>query len=87
MSDLIVDAIDDYVGVTMHVHSFRAFAACKYLEASPAALNDVRMLLGHKTFETTLQYYAYVRPKIVAIRQHAVLRELRRTHPPTRRGR
>jgi hypothetical protein len=63
MSELVVGLVDEHVGIVINMHLFRAFAACIHLEFHPYALNDVRMLLGHATFDTTLQYYAYVRPE------------------------
>jgi integrase len=77
ISAAITGMIDEHVGAQVNVHLFRAFAACILLEHSPGALNDVRLLLGHKSFETTLKYYAYLRPKIVAVRHAAALREAR----------
>jgi integrase len=60
MATAITNAIDEHVGVKIHVHLFRSFAACLLLEHSRGSLNDVRLLLGHKSFETTWKHYAYL---------------------------
>ena len=93
MTSLIIGLVDQHVRVAMNMHIFRAFCACNYIEMNPGSFDDVRWLLGHGTFEMTLRYYAYVRPKIIAARQADVVETLRRLHKPhartrrTRRGR
>ncbi len=53
----ITDVIHRHVGITMHPHAFRAFAAALILEADPHAIDDLRALLGHAGFETATKFY------------------------------
>jgi integrase len=41
----------------MNVHLFRHLAAKMYLEAFPGAYGIVRLLLGHKLLQTTIDAY------------------------------
>jgi integrase len=73
----IVEAIAEHVGVKMRVHDFRAFTATLLLEDSPGALEDVRLLLGHKTMLTAERYYAYLKPSHASSRYQQVLKRAR----------
>jgi integrase len=77
MSSGIMAAIAERVGVTVNPHLFRAFVGCLILEDEPGALEDIRLLLGHKTLATALAYYVYINPKLAARRIDAVLRRAR----------
>jgi integrase len=78
----IVSEVEQHVGVRVNPHLFRAFLACWRLERDPGAINDIRLLLGHKGFEALLRYYAYVQPKITAVRHaQAIARERHALHP------
>jgi integrase len=68
MAQGISHAIRKHVGIEMHVHLFRAYAAKVLLEDNPGALDDLRLLLGHKGLETTLTYYVHFRGKAAAER-------------------
>jgi hypothetical protein len=61
----------------MRVHDFRAFTATLLLEDSPGALEDVRLLLGHKTMLTAERYYAYLKPSHASSRYQQVLKRAR----------
>ena len=78
----ITEAIAEHVGVRVNVHLFRAFVATLILEDDPGALEDVRVLLGHKTLQTALAYYAYLNPTLAAKRFTAVLKRARSKAPP-----
>lgn len=54
----ISDAIRKFVRVEMNTHLFRAFAGARILADNPGALEDLRLVLGHTTLRTALQYYA-----------------------------
>ncbi|HYI84739.1 MAG TPA: hypothetical protein VEX11_16225 [Acetobacteraceae bacterium] len=54
----ISDAIRRFVGIEMNTHLFRAFAGAQILMDNPGALEDLRLVLGHTTLRTALQYYA-----------------------------
>ena len=56
-SEAISEQIQRLTGVDMHVHAFRALAAVFIVEATPHALDDIRALLGHKSFETAWRHY------------------------------
>lgn len=45
------------VGITIHAHLMRHFAAYLYLNANPGDYETVRRLLGHKSIETTISFY------------------------------
>ena len=53
----ITETIESYIGLRVNPHAFRAFAGAMILERDPHAIDDVRALLGHATFETALIYY------------------------------
>jgi integrase len=78
----IVRAIDEHVGVEIHMHLFRHFAVCLRLEDGSYNRAELRMLLGHKTFETTERYYAYLQPRLAAARHEAALMRAQRGLPP-----
>ena len=53
----VTDCIREETGLEMHLHLFRHLAGKSYLEAHPGAYGVVRLLLGHKSVETTTRYY------------------------------
>jgi integrase len=74
MANSITGTIDEHVGAKVNVHLFRSFIACLMLKDPQCSLNDVRLLLGHKSFETTLKHYAYLDSKTLAGRQATAIR-------------
>jgi integrase len=74
----ITGAVEEHVGVEMHVHAFRAFAAMLVLEDTPGALEDLRLLLGHKTLVTAQRFYAYMKPADAARRFSATMDRARK---------
>lgn len=56
-SEAISHQIQRLTGVDMNVHAFRCFAALLILEENPHALDDIRSVLGHASFETAWRYY------------------------------
>jgi integrase len=56
-SGTIAEAIHEHTGVHVNVHAFRAFAAALILADHPHAIEDVRALLGHSTFEMAFRHY------------------------------
>ena len=74
---LVTGAIAEHVGVRMHIHLFRAFMGVLLLDANPGGLEDLRLLLDHKTIETSLAYYAYRQPAEVAGRMNHALKQAR----------
>jgi integrase len=47
-------------GVRMNPHLYRHFVGWLWLKEDPNRLPDVQRLLGHKSLETTLRYYAEI---------------------------
>jgi site-specific recombinase XerC len=56
ISQQIVEAIADHVGIHMTPHQFRHFAAALYLEERPEDFETARSLLGHGWSKTTAIY-------------------------------
>lgn len=55
--EAIADTIEEHTGLRVNVHAFRAFAATRILDDNPHALEDVRSVLGHSTFEMIDRHY------------------------------
>ncbi len=55
-----------HVGIRMHTHLFRAFAGALLLEEYSATIEDLRLILGHRTLSTALAYYASRQPQRAA---------------------
>lgn len=53
----ITDTIRKRTGLILNAHIFRHLAAMSYLDANPGAYGVVRLLLGHKSVETTTRSY------------------------------
>jgi integrase len=53
----IKDCVRKRIGLQMNPHFFRHFAGDHYLKAHPGAYGVVRLLLGHKSINTTTKYY------------------------------
>jgi integrase len=51
-------AVRRYAGVEMNPHLFRHLAAKFYLDENPGGYEVVRRTLGHKSMNTTVQFYA-----------------------------
>ncbi len=53
----ISSTIREKTGLLVHPHLFRHIAAKLYLDANPGAYGVIRLVHGHKSVETTLQFY------------------------------
>jgi integrase len=53
----ITDCVKRRCGLTVHPHLFRHIAALSYLNANPGAYGLMRLVLGHKSVETTSKFY------------------------------
>jgi site-specific recombinase XerD len=51
-------AVKKYTGLTVNPHLYRHIAAFFYLQANPGDYETVRRLLGHKSVDTTMTFYA-----------------------------
>jgi integrase len=58
LSDQISKRLFEVLGLRIHVHLFRPLAAKIYLDRHPNGFELVRQLLGHKSIETTMRFYA-----------------------------
>ena len=74
----ISEVIQDYVGVRVNPHAFRAFAGSVILAANPHAIDDVRAILGHRSFETAMIYYRRHNQRAAAERLSTALAGQRR---------
>ena len=61
------------IGVAMNVHLFRTFAGALILEDNPHAVEDLRLVLGHKGLEMALMYYARFNQGAAAKRLDAIV--------------
>ena len=66
------------IGLDMNPHAFRAFCGSVILEANPHAIEDVRLILGHTTFDTTLRFYRAIAPDQAAKRLGKLITSRRR---------
>ena len=73
----IMKAIRKHTGLEMNPHLFRHFAAKLYLDRNPGDYETVRRLLGHKTIETTIRFYAGFETKAATKHYQGVVLGLR----------
>ncbi len=59
-------------------HAFRAFAGSIILEANSSGIDDIRAILGHKSFETAVIYYRRLNQRAAAERLSSALAGERR---------
>ena len=79
------------IGVTMTPHQFRHLAAKLYLDRHPGHYEIVQRLLGHKSRETTMRFYAEL-DAVLAVQRYGelvtqLLEELESSMVPKRRRR
>lgn len=60
LASQITSSIKKHCGLIVNPHLFRHIAAKNYLDAHPGAYGLVRLLLGHKSVNTTTRYYCGV---------------------------
>ena len=78
----IGDTIEAELGFRITPHQFRHICGYLYLRANPGGYEVVRSLLGHKSIETTIRFYAGMEG-IAAAREYAsVLAEYKGAQPP-----
>jgi integrase len=58
LSKQIAEAVKREIGVRLTAHQFRHLAGFLYLRRNPGGHEVVRRLLGHKSIETTIRFYA-----------------------------
>jgi len=77
LSDQISKRLFEVLGLRIHVHLFRHLAAKIYLDRHPGAFEFVRQLLGHKSIDTTMRFYAEFNRSAAARRYDDVVLGLR----------
>jgi integrase len=73
----IGEAVRRHIGARLNAHLFRCLAGVLILRENPDAISDLRLLLGHKTLETTLRFYALICREQAAERHVARITRLR----------
>ena len=63
LGQALSDKIKRETGLTLNAHFFRHFAAFLFLCQRPGEYETVRRLLGHKTLQTTMDFYAEMTSK------------------------
>ena len=58
LSNQIAKMVEQEIGVRLTAHQFRHLAGFLYLRRNPGGHEVVRRLLGHKSIETTIRFYA-----------------------------
>jgi integrase len=72
----VTGTIERLIGIRVHLHLLRHFAAWLHLRAHPGAYEDVRRVLGHRDIQTTIRFYVAFEATAAAERfDAAVLRE------------
>lgn len=65
LPDRLVDQVHERVGVRIHPHLWRHLLGWIWLKEDPDKLPAVQKLLGHKSIETTIKYYADIDESVV----------------------
>src|SRR5262249_34867663 len=65
-------------GLTLNLHAFRHLAAYLFLKAHPGEYETVRLLLGHKSLTTTVQFYCGLEQSDAIRRYDALIDRYRR---------
>jgi integrase len=58
LSNQIAKTLERAIGVRLTAHQFRHLAGFLYLRRNPGGHEVVRRLLGHRSIETTIRFYA-----------------------------
>ncbi len=83
----IAEITEQHVGMRVNPHAFRALATALILEANPHAIDDVRAVLGHSTFDTAMTYYRGNNQIAAASRLSEALTHERRKAAPLKEAR
>jgi integrase len=73
----ITDFIKRETGLVMNVHLFRHAAVTLYLQSHPEDLETARRILGHKSLNTTMRFYAEIKTTASFRRYDDVINNLR----------
>jgi integrase len=80
VSLLIVRCLMDRAGIRMNVHAFRHLAGKLILDREPGAYEVVKQVLGHKSIETTVQFYTGVDTRRAGRHHHRLIEEALREY-------
>jgi integrase len=84
LSRQIADLTAAEIGVRITAHQFRHIAGYLYLKSNPGGHEVVRRLLGHKSIETTIQFYAGMEATEAVRHYDSLISELRASSPSRR---
>lgn len=84
LSEQVQGRVKSDLGLSVNMHLYRHLAAWFYLQARPGDYETMRRLLGHKSIQTTINYYIEIDQMMISRNFNAVLDELR-TKPVPRR--
>ena len=73
----ISQTVKHYTGMTMNPHMFRHAIANVYLNANPGAYQVMRLILGHKSLDTTINAYSGAETKSAQAHFDKLIHELR----------
>lgn len=77
LSGQLIDRVRSDLGLAVNMHLYRHLAAWFYLQAKPGDYETIRRLLGHKSIQTTINYYIEVDQMMISRNFNTVLDELR----------
>ncbi len=66
------------IGLTVHAHLMRHFAAHLFLKDNPGCYEDVRRMLGHKSLTTTISFFAGLETDRALARYSELISSLRK---------
>jgi integrase len=69
----IIDALFERLGIRLNPHAFRHLCALLFLEAHPGHFEEVRRLLGHKSVQTSIDFYTGTEATSANRRYHEIL--------------
>jgi site-specific recombinase XerD len=85
----ITNTVKEFTGLTVNPHLFRHAMALIYLSANPGSYQVMRLMLGHKSVETTFRSYTGAETKTAQAHFDKVILDLRKAHlskPPNARN-
>lgn len=81
LTKALVTEVHERVGVRIHPHLYRHIVGWIWLKEDPNALPKVQVLLGHKSLETTMKFYAELDTEL-CLQEWADLIERTQNEPP-----
>lgn len=82
----ITETIADFLGFRVNPHAFRVIAGALILKRDPHAIDDVRAMLGHSTFNTAMKFYRRMNTWEAGRRLGQTIADQRATGLPQRPG-